>query len=192
MILSKDQIRRNAMAHRKRLAPSPEVLDKFAANFQNHIPLSPNDIIALYMPLGSEFDVKDLGFLLMEKGHQLCLPRVEVETRRLSFYPWTKETDFIKSQMNILEPVIDPKEPSLIPTIVVCPLLAFDQKGYRLGYGGGYYDATLSALREKSMVTSIGVGYAEQACLFNLPREDHDQRLDWIVTSEHVFHFDNE
>jgi len=69
----------------------------------------------------------------------------------------------------------------LEPDIIFAPLAAFDRKGYRLGYGGGLYDATLNALRAKHPVTAIGVAYAVQEA-DSIPIEDHDQKLDFIVT----------
>jgi 5-formyltetrahydrofolate cyclo-ligase len=75
------------------------------------------------------------------------------------------------------------------PDMVLAPLLAFDQKGYRLGYGGGYYDATIQALRKQKEITYIGVGYAEQAVLFKLPREAHDIPLDYMLTPQGVIDF---
>ena len=64
------------------------------------------------------------------------------------------------------------------------PLLAFDRRGHRLGYGEGYYDATLADLRARKKVIAVGLAYAQQAILFNLPAEDHDQPLDWIITPQ--------
>ena len=67
--------------------------------------------------------------------------------------------------------------------MLLVPLLAFDRKGYRLGYGGGYYDRTLAMLQEKGPVLAIGIAYAAQQ-VESVPREATDQRLDWIVTEE--------
>ncbi|MEC8061522.1 MAG: 5-formyltetrahydrofolate cyclo-ligase, partial [Pseudomonadota bacterium] len=68
------------------------------------------------------------------------------------------------------------------------PLLAFDRRGYRLGYGGGYYDRTLANLRDGDGVLAVGVGYAAQE-VAAIPVEDHDARLDAIVTEAGVLEF---
>ena len=71
--------------------------------------------------------------------------------------------------------------PERVPTVVLAPLLAFDKEGYRIGYGGGYYDRTLAVLRAGGSVTVIGVAYAAQE-VETVPRDGYDQPLDWIVT----------
>jgi 5-formyltetrahydrofolate cyclo-ligase len=60
-------------------------------------------------------------------------------------------------------------------------VLAFDRRGYRLGYGGGYYDRTLAALRAERAVTAIGIAFAAQE-VSAVPHDRHDQPLDWVVT----------
>ncbi len=69
------------------------------------------------------------------------------------------------------------------PDIVIAPLLAFDGTGARLGYGGGYYDRTLRALRAAGRIIAVGVGYQAQ-CVDRVPSGDGDEKLDWIVTEE--------
>ena len=70
-----------------------------------------------------------------------------------------------------------------MPDIVLAPLLAFDDAGRRLGYGGGYYDRTLRALRERGPILAVGVGYEAQL-VETVPSGDDDEKLDWIVTEE--------
>jgi 5-formyltetrahydrofolate cyclo-ligase len=67
--------------------------------------------------------------------------------------------------------------------VLLVPFLAFDEEGYRIGYGAGYYDMTLAALRSRATVLAVGVGYSAQR-VQRLPRDGHDQRLDWVVTEE--------
>ncbi len=66
----------------------------------------------------------------------------------------------------------------MTPRILIVPLLAFDRDGYRLGYGGGFYDRTIANL---SYITTIGFAYSVQECLA-VPRDETDQRLDYVVT----------
>jgi 5-formyltetrahydrofolate cyclo-ligase len=68
-----------------------------------------------------------------------------------------------------------------IPDLILVPVLAFDKLGYRLGQGGGYYDRTLAALRAVKSVVAVGLAYAGQE-IDEVPYEDHDAKLDWIVT----------
>ena len=78
---------------------------------------------------------------------------------------------------------------ALLPDILLIPFLSFDRYGYRLGQGGGYYDATLAHLREEKDILAIGMGYAQQAVLFKLPAEDHDQKMDMVITPQNVHDF---
>jgi 5-formyltetrahydrofolate cyclo-ligase len=64
--------------------------------------------------------------------------------------------------------------------------MAFDRKGYRLGYGGGFYDRTLEVLRAKKSIVAIGIAYAAQE-VGHVPRGPHDQPLDYVMTEREVF-----
>jgi 5-formyltetrahydrofolate cyclo-ligase len=72
-----------------------------------------------------------------------------------------------------------------MPRIVCIPCLAFNREGHRLGYGGGYYDRTIEDLKKKERVITIGVAYSSQE-VKDLPLEEHDQQLDFIVTEKEV------
>jgi 5-formyltetrahydrofolate cyclo-ligase len=65
--------------------------------------------------------------------------------------------------------------------VVVVPLLAFDANGWRLGYGGGFYDRTLRRLRDMKDVVAVGLGFEAQK-VDAVPRLDYDERLDWMLT----------
>jgi len=71
------------------------------------------------------------------------------------------------------------------PDLVIAPLLAFDRAGFRLGYGGGFYDRTLAALRARGPLLAIGLAYAAQEVAAT-PRDETDARLDMIVTEDEV------
>jgi len=75
---------------------------------------------------------------------------------------------------------------------VLVPLLAFDRSGYRLGYGGGYYDRTLSALRAAGKVLAVGIAYAGQELDAPLRHDPHDERLDMVVTENGVRSFSDQ
>jgi 5-formyltetrahydrofolate cyclo-ligase len=76
----------------------------------------------------------------------------------------------------------------LVPSVLIVPLVAFDRRGFRLGYGGGFYDRTLEGLRARGPVTAIGFGFAAQE-MAEVPIEPTDQRLDLIVTERSVLRF---
>ena len=79
----------------------------------------------------------------------------------------------------IAEPL--PSRPALEPDIVMVPLLAFDVQGYRLGYGGGFYDRSLAGLRAKKPIVAVGIAYDELK-VDAVPHLDYDQRVDWVLT----------
>ena len=106
--------------------------------------------------------------------------------RALTFRLWTPDTVMETGAMGIDAPPAGTEE--VVPRTVVVPLLAFDRRGYRLGYGGGYYDRTLAGLRDGDGVLAVGVGYAAQE-VAAVPVEDHDARLDAIVTEAGVLEF---
>jgi 5-formyltetrahydrofolate cyclo-ligase len=71
---------------------------------------------------------------------------------------------------------------AVTPGLLLVPLLAYDERGYRLGYGGGFYDRSLAAL---SSPIAVGCAYDAQA-IDEVPTDDHDRRLDWIVTEKRI------
>jgi 5-formyltetrahydrofolate cyclo-ligase len=79
----------------------------------------------------------------------------------------------------IVEPL--PDKPAVDPDVLIVPLLAFDKRGYRLGYGGGFYDRTLARLRAVKPVITVGVAYDEQE-VDVVPTDVYDQQLDWMLT----------
>lgn len=127
--------------------------------------------ISGYEKMQSEFDVSFLipDFLSFELKY--LLPEIDEGSRILKFYDHENIEEYVT------------------PDILLVPLLAFDKKGMRLGYGGGYYDTTLDVLHRKKDVLSIGVAYQEQLWDGALPREDHDHPLDFVVTPENVYNF---
>jgi 5-formyltetrahydrofolate cyclo-ligase len=102
------------------------------------------------------------------------------EGLELVFRAYTPGEPLIPKPFKLHEP--HPDAPIVQPEIIFVPLLAFDRRGVRLGYGGGYYDATLRNLRHAGRtITAIGAGFDEQE-MHALPLEPHDERLDWVLT----------
>jgi len=138
--------------------------------------------VSLYWPIGSELDTAPLLAVLSERGHVLSLPVTPEQRGPLSFRLWTPDTEMTAGPMNI--PV--PKDsPTVSPDILLVPLLAFDKRGYRLGYGGGYYDRTLTQARARRKVMAIGLAYDEQE-VETVPTDATDQPLDMVVTPTRV------
>jgi 5-formyltetrahydrofolate cyclo-ligase len=140
--------------------------------------------IAGYVSLADEADVAPLLGQLDGQGVDLVLPAVAERDAVLEFRRWKPEDELQPGPFATRHPG-DAAERAT-PDLLLIPLLAYDLDGGRLGYGGGYYDRTLEALRAAGSVTAVGIGYAAQR-MDGLPRESHDQLLDWIVTEQDVW-----
>jgi len=142
------------------------------------IPVPPNAVIAGYWPFPDELDPRPLLTDLQARGHALCLPVVIDRGSSLLFRAWTSGEPLIEAVFGTRVPHAD--RPILVPDVLLVPLLAFDRTGYRLGYGGGYYDRTLAELEQTGAI-AIGLAFAAQE-VEKVPHEAHDWRLDWLVT----------
>ena len=139
--------------------------------------------IHCYLPMRSEVDTRPLIADALAHGKRVAVPIVVPKAAQLA-HAWleTLAADaLIPGAFGTFNPRdLRPAAPGDWDLVVV-PLLAFDRRGYRLGYGKGYYDRLLAA----DAVTTIGVGFAEQE-IDMLPDEPHDIALDWIVTEREV------
>lgn len=190
--LSKPSLRQEAILHRDRIIAESDDAERAAGYFMEAIQPRPEQSIALYWPKGREFDTMPLLHILLESGHICALPIVEKGTRLLRFAAFTAHESVHKGPFGLMQPVEGPDTIWIDPDIFVIPLLAFDRAGHRLGYGGGYYDTTLDHYRTNKGKKPLAVGYAyaQQAVLFNLPAEDHDEKLDWMITQQGARHYD--
>lgn len=134
--------------------------------------------VAAYWPMRSEADPRAALHALHGQGRVLCLPVVLARNAPLGFRRWTPETQMVPGGFGVLVPAEDIP---IVPRALIVPLLAFDRGGGRLGYGGGFYDRTLAALRAKGPVLAVGLAFTAQE-VETVPRTVDDQRLDIIVT----------
>ncbi len=136
-------------------------------------------VVAGYWPMGDEIDPRPLMRFLAESGCRLALPVVAAPGRALDFLAWRDGDALVPGPYGTRHP--HAASASVVPTVLLVPLLAFDRAGFRLGYGGGYYDRTLDSLAARSQVRSIGLAYAAQE-VARVPHDRHDQRLDAVAT----------
>lgn len=136
-------------------------------------------VVAGYMPLGSELDPQVLLRRLDARGSVICLPDVAAAATALVFRRWAAGDALTTGAYGIQVP--DPAAQPVSPTLLLVPLLAFDRRGHRLGYGGGFYDRTIAQLRAAKEITTVGLAFSGQV-RDDLPVGPHDMRLDWIVT----------
>ena len=141
-------------------------------------------VVAGYMPIRTEADIRP-AMLELAGANTLCVPVIRAAGLPLAFHRWTPEAEMMPGPFGALVP----RETSEVkPQIVILPLVAFDSRGMRLGYGGGFYDRSLSQLRAAGPVWAIGFAYASQEAA-ELPVETTDQRMDAVVTEREVLRF---
>ena len=138
--------------------------------------------VAVFWPLADEIDTRPLLHTLHWLGAQPLLPRMTGPRAPLTFHAWTPQSVLEEARFGVLEPLAS--APAGRPDLVLAPLLAFDEEGGRLGYGAGFYDATLTALaREGPRPPCVGFCFAMQK-VDKVPEATHDQRLDAVVTED--------
>ncbi len=136
-------------------------------------------VLSGYMPMRSEID--PLPVMRAHRG-PVCVPVVTGRGQPLVFHRWTAQMPMVEGAFKALIPA---RAEELVPKILLVPMLAFDRRGYRLGYGGGFYDRTLERLRASGPVLAIGFAHAAQE-VEAVPTEPTDARLDVIVTGREV------
>jgi 5-formyltetrahydrofolate cyclo-ligase len=136
-------------------------------------------VVSGFSAIRDEIDPHALLLGLHSAGRTLALPAMQGRGLPLVFRSWTPGDEMAPAVWGIPEPL--PSRPVVAPDIVLVPLLAFDARGYRLGYGGGFYDRSLAELRAAKRVVAVGIAYDEQL-LDAVPHLDYDQPLDWVLT----------
>ena len=148
-------------------------------NFDNY------KIIASYISIKSEISTHFLNEFILYNNKTLCLPVIKKNSETLIFKKYDLKTKLIPGKFGVLEPSEINKE--LLPEIILTPCLAFDENGFRLGYGGGYYDKTFSYLKKiKHKFISIAVAFDDQK-INELVHDKYDQKIDYILTEKKLY-----
>jgi len=142
-------------------------------------------VIAGYMPIRTEASPLPSMEAAVMRGYQVCVPVVMGTAQPLEFHRWTPDTEMIEGAFG----AAIPKDGEIVtPDVIITPLVAFDMSGYRLGYGGGFYDRSFEQLSQDTKITAAGFGYADQELMI-IPREDTDYRLDVMITEKGLLSF---
>ena len=161
----KIELREKYRKLRKEVQDKKEASYSLLQNYVNNIIIEETSVISGYIPIDGEIDVLPLMNHLMQQKHIVAVPVINQNSKTLLFYQW-----------NTIN--------SVIPNILIVPLIAFDKCLNRLGFGGGYYDSTISKLRPTCKV--IGVAYDIQLCDV-IPIESHDEILDIVITEKKIY-----
>ena len=183
----KADLRRAALARRDAL-PLAERMAAALAIADRGLPVevAPGTVVSGFSPLKSEISPLPLLRRLADMGASLALPVVVGRGKPLVMRSWSFGAPLVAGVWGIREPPAD--APEVFPDILVVPLLAFDRRGHRIGYGAGYYDMTIARLRAMKPVTAIGVAFATQE-ITAVPATPRDARLDLVLTEREAIDF---
>ena len=150
--------------------------------------------VSLYYPIHNE--ISPFGFIkyFNLNNFKLTLPVVKAQSKILLFKEWNLKDKLKKGKLGNLEPSNNGSD--FLPQLIIVPMLMFDKNLNRLGYGGGYYDKSISELRkhfsrEKKDFVTIGLAYSTQQTK-SIPHEAHDEQLDFIITEKKLLSKINE
>ena len=174
------QVRRAAIAHDFRVDAAVMACDNFFSAFV----IDPGEIVSAYWPIGTEIDTRPLLIKLMDRGQVVALPVTDGDNP-LVMRQWEPDAPLYPSGFGTLAPI--ETAPVLEPDIVILPLLGFDGRGNRLGYGKGHYDRTIAIMKKRPKL--IGLAFASQE-IEAIASGAHDIPLDAVVTEAGVRHFD--
>jgi 5-formyltetrahydrofolate cyclo-ligase len=177
---AKASLRRDATERRRAaIRDNPGAGAAVRDNFLGAVEVPAGIAVSAYWPLEEEFDPRPLFLALHRRGHPIGLPVILGNGQPLLFRRWEPAMDLVRGPFRVMTP--PPTAPVIVPRLLLVPLLAFDRAGYRLGYGGGFYDRTIAKLRSAGDALTVGVSFAALE-VPAVPRDDTDQPLDWIVT----------
>jgi len=150
------------------------------------VAIKPGVIVSGFMPMKTEINPIPLLRKLSDAGAQLALPAIAGRGKALIMRAWSFGAPLKSGQWGIREPM--PEAPEVAPDLLIVPLAAFDRAGHRIGYGAGYYDMTINALRAKKQVIAIGIAFAAQE-ISRVPATERDARLDLVLTERETIDF---
>ena len=177
--MNKSEIRKKILKIRKKKSSK-----NLKINFENIIEILKKNkimykLIGGYYPYNHEFNVIKILEKFEKKKYQISLPKIN-KNFQMNFFQWSKNEPLVINKYGIPEPI---SEKVIYPDILLVPLLAFDSRLYRIGYGGGYYDRYIKKIKQKKNITTIGLAYSFQK-IKAVPINKHDIKLDFVITNK--------
>jgi 5-formyltetrahydrofolate cyclo-ligase len=173
---------RGALSEDERRAAAAGLVE----SLEREQPFETPAVVSGFWPIKDEIDIRPLMMELHNGGCELALPVVQGSGKPLLFRAWRPGDPLEQGVFGTLQP--SPKRAALEPDALIVPMLACDREGWRLGYGGGFYDRTLLGLRGRKTVTAVGVAFDAQL-VDEVPHGPDDQRLDWLLTDKRAYAF---
>lgn len=177
--MTKDDLRRTLIAARRAILPEQkrrwdnQIAQKIEAWCDAHHVAS----AAVFSPIRAEPQLHNAYKAMRNRGIQLALPNAAIDNQALTFSVWAEHDALVKDRFGVLVPANN--APIIVPNVLFVPCVGYTKAGYRLGYGGGFYDRTL-AQRPKPM--TVGIAYRLAECALEV--DAHDVALDWILTND--------
>jgi 5-formyltetrahydrofolate cyclo-ligase len=158
------------------------------AERDGEIGFEPGGVVSGFWPIRSEVDVRPLMFALRERGARLALPAI-LDRETIVFRELVRGAPLVEMEFGTVGPGEDAA--LLDPATMLVPLAAFDARGHRIGYGGGYYDRAIARLQQKGLKPRlVGIAFDCQE-VPSVPDEDHDLRLESVLTESGLRHFES-
>lgn len=182
----KARLRKRALAARTAASKAnrhagQQLVDRFPDEIWPRV----HQVVAGYAAIGDEIDPTPLLETFALEQARLALPSIIQKGEPLVFRSWALDQALTSGVFNVPEP--DPSSPEVVPGLVLTPLVAFDLKGGRLGYGAGFYDRTLAKLeRDGKPFQTVGLAFEAQR-FAHIPTGAHDIALDWVVTEHSAY-----
>ena len=180
----KQNIRKFLIDRRNELSPEYEKKNNSHIHLKTLLEDTGKCRIGSYFSFRNEISTKLIHELLFSLEYEISLPCINNKDQNLIFRNWKTNDDLEKNKYGILQPKEDAVE--YYPEMIIVPLVGFSTSGYRLGYGGGYYDRFIDAKNKSSKIITVGFGYTFQE-VNDLPIESHDQKLNWILTEKYLY-----
>ena len=136
-------------------------------------------LVGGYYPYNHEVDVIKILEKFEKKKYQISLPKIK-EDFKMDFFQWSSNEPLVINKYGIPEPI---SHKVIYPDILLVPLLAFDSRLYRIGYGGGYYDRYIKKIKQKKNITTVGLAYSFQK-IREVPINKYDIKLDFVITNK--------
>lgn len=191
--MTSEQLKTWRKAERDRLiaartALAAQTLERYRLQIDSHLlrsfPGLASAKLAFCWPIRAEYDARHLARTLRGRGALTALPVVVAPRQSLEFRAWHPGVELAMGPLDIPYPA---HSPIVVPDAVLLPMNGWDQAGYRLGYGGGFFDRTLASFSRKPAV--IGVAY-EMAKMETIHPQSWDIPVDWVVTERGVYRRD--
>ena len=189
-VVKKKKDLRNKLTQRRNLIKKNATIEfNIDAFFKltEKIKLNAIDCVGSFMSIRSEISTNKLNKAILDMDKKLAFPTIEKNSETLIFKTTNSLKSFKLGKFNIPEPKDNNKE--IIPQLFFVPCLGFDLKGYRIGYGGGFYDKTFEKLKKLNLLfNTVGFAYDDQK-QNELPIEKFDYKLDFVLTEKQLYTF---